>query len=670
MWLLFFCLLICNQSSAFFEPIFCESRTLLKTADLAGAKVDSISFNGGDYFSLQKLENIVRHTRKSPLDWLQLLHDASEITRAYRERGFFEAKVIVCLKKQLKAENYTAYFKIEEKNRAYIRHIKIKGNQHISTQELTKHADLNYLNQEDLDGVRKRLLAEYHRRGFLDAEILPTQIQVSPDYREVSLVFAVKEGEAYELDEINLTGDALMLKDLSLKKGDVLNLILLQEEMDALLNPYREQGYVLAELKPQVRMIRQASSTERGIVSVTYHVKKGPLIHVRQFLIEGNSFTAERVIRREIQGRADRVCRLHDLDFLQKKLMALGFFSNVKVLLVKADVLDEVDILIRVVEQPAWFLSVLPMAISDEGFVVSGILAHRNWFGIGLFTSLSLRLSSFSKLFDFVLFEPRAFDSKHSILFEMHQRQLEYSAFHTKSTGVGVHYTIPVGTYFKIRPGMQVDLVNIDQLKDENIARQEAFIPRNNWRNTWEILLAFDYEKSIWKIHGQISGAYSGFLNLSELQFVNMGSAFQISAHIFKNFKINGRFQAGRLLALQQSKLPLCERYFLGGQGSIRGYRPRSIGPELGGVFKYLQSIEVEFPVWPKYSFSGYAFADAGNAFSLNSFDQNPGLHWSLGTGFILNMLQFPLRFEMSIPLSKLGNGLPFDVFVGVSSDW
>ncbi len=563
--------------------------------------------------------------------------------------------------------------------RAAIRQIKIRGNHKLTNKELAIFplGEFNYFNQDNFDGEKKRLLAEYHRRGFLDAEILAAQVEVSPDFTYVNLIFQVKEGEVYELDEIKLSGDVPAFPDssswrshFSLQKGEVLNLLLLQEEADKILNPYREDGYLLADLKAVVHVTRQAEPQKSGSITVTYDITKGPLIYVRQFLIEGNAFTKEDIIRREIPILRDMVCRLSDLHILQQQLTALGFFKRVEVLLVKTDELNEVDILIRVIEQPAWFFSVFPMIISDEGFVLSGIWAHRNLFGRSLFTSLSLRLSSFSKLFDFVLLEPRIFDSRQAILFEMHRRELLYPIFRSKRTGAGIRYTVPLGTYFKASPAVHLDLVDVEGLKDENLVSQEAVIAKNNWRNAWELLLAFDYAKSIWKMHGEASGTYSGFLNLSQLPFAELGTAFQVSSHIFKNFKIKGRFQAARLFSLQQIMLPLSERYFLGGQGSIRGYRPRSIGPKLGGIFKYLQSIEVEFPVWPKYALAGYSFADAGNAFLLDNSEAKTGLYWSLGAGIILNVWQFPLRFEVSIPLSKLAGNMPFDIFFGAASDW
>jgi outer membrane protein insertion porin family len=568
-----------------------------------------------------------------------------------------------------------------ENHRFHIRQIKIRGNQKVASKELLSSLfsleGINYFSQPHLDSYKKNLLAEYHRRGFLDAEILAAQVEVYPDFNAVNLIFQLKEGEKYELDEINLSGDIPIFHDssswrshFSLQKGDVFNLLLLQEEADELLSQYREDGYLLAELKPKVRITRQAEFKKAGAVSVTYDIDKGSLIYVRQFLIEGNVFSKENVIRREIPVIGFRACRFSDLHLLQQKLMALGFLSRVQVLLVKTDILNQVDVLIRVVENPAWFFSVFPMFISDEGLVFSGIFAHRNWLGRGLYSSLSLRLSSFLNLFDFVFIEPRLFDSRQSFIFEIHRRELRYSTFHSKKIGASIGYTVPIGNYFKFSPAMHFDLVDIDGLKNEKLVEQEAFVAKNNWRNAWEVVFAFDYEKSIWKIHCEASGTYSGFLNFSQMPFAEAGTLFQISARIFKNFKIKWRFQSAKLFSLQQTMLPLSERYFLGGQGSVRGYRPRSIGPELGGVFKYLQSVEFEFPVWPKYAFTGYGFIDAGNAFLLDNFEKKARLYWSLGAGLILKIWQFPLRLELSAPLENQVSGIPFDVFFGAGSDW
>ena len=75
--------------------------------------------------------------------------------------------------------------------RAAIRQIKIRGNHKLTNKELAIFplGEFNYFNQDNFDGEKKRLLAEYHRRGFLDAEILAAQVEVSPDFTYVNLIF-------------------------------------------------------------------------------------------------------------------------------------------------------------------------------------------------------------------------------------------------------------------------------------------------------------------------------------------------------------------------------------------------------------------------------------------------------------------------------------------------
>jgi outer membrane protein insertion porin family len=61
---------------------------------------------------------------------------------------------------------------------------------------------------------------------------------------------------------------------------------------------------------------------------------------------------------------------------------------------------------------------------------------------------------------------------------------------------------------------------------------------------------------------------------------------------------------------------PIFERFFAGGQGSLRGFEFRGVGPrerktELGGDFLALASAEYQFPIFEK-NLSGVFFLDTG----------------------------------------------------------
>jgi outer membrane protein insertion porin family len=138
--------------------------------------------------------------------------------------------------------------------------------------------------------------------------------------------------------------------------------------------------------------------------------------------------------------------------------------------------------------------------------------------------------------------------------------------------------------------------------------------------------------------------------------------------------------------------VPISERYLVGGIYDIRGYAPRSLGPQLltqppgdvgqslgtlplGGNMQIIFNSEIEFPLFKKVGISGVVFFDMGNAYNLEDrycsglqsknasisikFDPcfraleslTSGLRKSVGFGFRWQSPIGPLRFEWGIPL-------------------
>ncbi len=154
----------------------------------------------------------------------------------------------------------------------------------------------------------------------------------------------------------------------------------------------------------------------------------------------------------------------------------------------------------------------------------------------------------------------------------------------------------------------------------------------------------------------------------------------------------HGNLELGVTTSTDPLGVPISERYLVGGIFDIRGYAPRSLGPQLltqtpgdvgqtlgvlplGGNMQVIFNSEVEFPLFKKIGISGVVFFDAGNAYNLEDrycsglqrknaaipiqFDPcfhpleslTSGLRRSIGFGFRWFSPIGPLRFEWGIPL-------------------
>ncbi|MDA0712911.1 MAG: outer membrane protein assembly factor BamA [bacterium] len=680
--LLFF---ICNTLCA--KRVFCDA----EHSQIAKAfRINQVSFTGNGFLSQKTITQKIKYTVEEIYDWSELIANKDELIKLYQKFGFFEVDIVVNPVLVAKVNDefiYDIEFRIIENNRSLIRKINFFGNDRVKLQQIKNVLAANFLvspsdrggygyfDQDRVDSYCTQILTLYLSLGFLDAEVNLSKVIIDPDFNEVNITFAINEGDFYQLGNLSFSGELenyhFDINNVSIKQGHILNLTVLQKEVDLLLNPYREDGYIFTVAIPRVQIIKIADEkSDFGIVSVNYEIQKGARVKINQFLVEGNSKTSNKVILNKVIIDADKLCRLSVLQKLQQNLVELGYFKTVDIILQPTNIANEVDVLIKVEEHPTWFFSIAPVLSSETGFVFAAMIAERNWLGLGLFISLKTELSNLSKTFNFTLVEPNLFSTNQSVLFEMFRNKVKYPSFAVRNYGVNFNYSVPLNNYFSVGLDWQLANVNVDNSRIDLLERNQVFWPNNNFKNALAVFTQAHLVRKAFGIKSKIKVNYSGKFIRSQLNFFEL--VFNANAYslIANKVKIKASVSTGQLFTVCQNLLPISERYYLGGQGSVRGFLPHSLGPMIGGTFKYEQTVEVEFPVWPRYELQGYLFVDAGNAFLSATNFNILQLYWSVGAGLVLPVFGFPMNLELSVPLVKSGHNKSFDLFLGFKSEW
>ena len=113
------------------------------------------------------------------------------------------------------------------------------------------------------------------------------------------------------------------------------------------------------------------------------------------------------------------------------------------------------------------------------------------------------------------------------------------------------------------------------------------------------------------------------------------------------------RTDVGAMQVERFEALPPSQRFFTGGDTTIRGYSFESLGPTdasgdvVGGRFLFVGSIEYEHPI--KANWSAAAFVDMGNAFDTSN--SNEGLKTGVGVGVRWHSPVGPVRLDLAHPL-------------------
>lgn len=130
-------------------------------------------------------------------------------------------------------------------------------------------------------------------------------------------------------------------------------------------------------------------------------------------------------------------------------------------------------------------------------------------------------------------------------------------------------------------------------------------------------------------------------------------------------FMLRGRI--GMVGSLIDKPIPINERFFVGGSGTVRGFRYGTAGPldkpgnRIGGNKELIFNVEYNFPLVPAARLKGVIFYDIGRGFDdgLSENENQPhqinirDLKHSWGWGFWWLSPLGPLRFEWGYILRK-----------------
>jgi outer membrane protein insertion porin family len=121
-----------------------------------------------------------------------------------------------------------------------------------------------------------------------------------------------------------------------------------------------------------------------------------------------------------------------------------------------------------------------------------------------------------------------------------------------------------------------------------------------------------------------------------------------------------------------KDRFPLFERFYAGGENSVRGYGRRRLGPlsdsndPLGGLSLLEGSIELRRPIWK--DFGGAVFIDFGQV-ALRPFDVRiANLNFSSGFGVSYKSPVGPVRLDIGIPFQKPPKDRPWQIHFSIGA--
>ena len=643
--------------------------------------IASIDFSGMKEFEPDTVRKVLREVGMAEgriFDRALLESTELEMKRQYLSRGLYAVEIQTTVT-PLERNRVGINIAVTEGEVAKIRGINLVGAKAFSEKELlnefvlrapgwltwyTKH---DRYSREKLSGDLENLRAFYQNRGYLDFSIESTQVSITPDRRDIYITVNMVEGEKYAVSKVEVSGNLIVPRPeieklVQLKPGDVFSREKLTASTKAIADRLGNEGYAFANANaiPEV-------DKEKRTVSFNIVVDPGRRVYVRRIDVAGNSKTRDEVVRREMRQLEGAYYDASKIQLSRRRIDRTQYFSEVNVETVPVEGNpDQVDVVYTVKERPTGALLFGVGFSSVEKLALSTSLTQSNIFGTGKFLSFNVNSGTVNKVYSLSYLDPYYTVDGVSQGFDIYKRKTNASSlavgpYATDALGGGIKFGYPVSEVSRIDLGVNFETVNLTTF-DTSPLSYLTFVQQfgNHYRyGAGTAGWSRDTRDSLIVTRSGTFMRASSELAGGDLQYTRLGYQHQWYYPLTRSFTLLAGGELGIAGGLGGKPLPFFKNFFAGGPGSVRGYRPFSLGPQdvlgnaIGGNRKATGSLEFLFPMpgaAQDPSLRLAWFFDGGNVFA-QSFQFND-LRYSTGLSFFWMSPFGPLKLSFAQPLN------------------
>ena len=644
-------------------------------------RIENIIVEGSDAVDADDVLAAMGTRSGNVLNEQLLADDLQKINELYRKEGYYLAKASYRLESRQGGKGAVLVISVEEGNKLYIKEVNIDGIKELDRGGLDKYLALRprtilswftgtgVLKDEYIERDTNAIAAYGLSQGFVDIQVSAPDIQYKED--GIYITFLVNEGPRYKVRDVKFGGDVIDTEDAMLAQvemdnwrddNDYFSVTVMQEDTKRLTNYYADQGYAFAEVDTRILKV----DGDEPLVDVGYQISKKQKVFIRRLIVEGNVKTRDNVILREMRlGDGD----MYDGAKLRRsteRLNRLRYFSAVDTELVPTGKDDEVDLKVKVNETNTGALmgGIGYSTYYDVG--VSASIMERNLFGRGYWLQLQGFFSwrRTSGILSFT--NPRVYDTDLSIGNDLYYVRDYWDDFTKETMGDTINFSYPVGEYTSVGIGYRLERYYLSDVGDDAspyITDYKGY----NWTSAINARILRDTTDArdrptkgtiarLWAEYG--GGGLGGTDN-----FIKAVADWQGFWSFNPENTIHLRARVGGVFQNTDKRVPVFERFWVGGMETIRGFSYSDLSPrdknyggdQIGGDRMGVVNLEY---VWTFQKDMGLAlvpFIDAG--FNIDSKTQANDLYdkivYSAGLELRWRSPMGDLRIAYGIPLSK-----------------
>jgi outer membrane protein insertion porin family len=606
-----------------------------------------------------------------------------ELKRQYITRSLYGAEVVTTVT-PVDRNRVNLTFTVTEGGPSKIKEIRINGNQSFSERTLKDQLNLDIggwlswytksdrYSRSKLNADLEILRSFYLARGFLEFRVDSTQVAISPDKQDISIVVNVTEGDRFVVSNVKLEGNYLGKEDefkaiVNIGIGQPFNAETVAETTKAFSDYFGKFGYAFARIdaRPEIDRLNNR-------VSLVLVAEPSRRAYVRRINVTGNNRTRDEVIRREFRQLESAWYDGDKIKLSRDRVDRLGFFTQVNIETQEVPATnDQVDLIISVVEKPTGSVSAGAGFSSTEKVAFNFGIRQENAFGSGNYLATEINTSRFNRTIVISTTDPYFTEDGVSRTIDLFHRTSrpylgDLNAYSLVSSGAGMRFGVPFSEVDRVFFGANLE--------------QTSIRPGTNLPNAYvEYMQQFGYTSTSlpltigWARDGRDSALvpskgilqrFNSDLSLAgDSRYIRTNYQIQHYTPLTKKFTLALNADIGYGQGLSNRPYPLFKNYFVGGLGSVRGFQQSSLGPSnstntlfLGGARKVVFNAEVLAPfpgAGNDRTLRLFAFADAGRAFAESQKISLTDLRSSVGIGLSWLSPMGPLRFSYAFPVKS-----------------
>lgn len=664
--------------------------------------IRSITWQGNEQIKRKTLEKELDVKSGSLFNRQQFHKGLNKVKEYYIKKGFFESQIQYTLVPDAKTQEVDVTILVTEGRAGKVEDIIFKGFTSEEESELlsmiyTKKYNLliswftgiGTFNEEALEQDRLTIYNFLQDRGYADARV-SMQIIESPSGK-IILEICAERGTLYHFNRITFNGnslfsDAEIESTFVARPGDVYSPEALRKTTQAIKDLYGRKGYIDASVTFEIQLAENAPTYD-----AFFQVDEGQQYKIGLIRVIGNIQTEAYVILRESLLVPGEMFDSLKLKATQIRLENMGYFKCVNVYAVRTQ--DDIclgdnyrDIYIEVEETSTGSISLFSGFSSADNIFGGLDLTERNFNYRGLTRIFSrglscvrgggeflhMRASFGAKQNSYLVswMTPYFFDTLWRFGFEFNaipKNELISRDYDMGTYSFGIFASYPLSPYWTYGTKYRVRNIEIDIDKKEKCPDSP-----NGILSGVGMYITYDSTDSAIKPHNGLRATVDGeFVGLGgDPSFLRFGYASSyytcLWARGYMKYHWDWRFIVPFWKSNTFEKIPLSERFFLGGVASVRGYKDFVLGPHCtkikpngkkkpdlhrpeGGISSSLLSVEYVQEVFKFLDV--FAFIDAGYV-SKSRFDFGT-YRMSYGTGVTIEVMgRLPITLGVGFPVN------------------